>query len=502
MKYFFILLLLSIHLLADIKTERFASFSLNNGDLQIENGHYLEAIDSFRSAYETSNSNEIKAKAILREANLFSLYLDDKFIAIDLYRKILKNYSNVSSMEYAIYSLGMLYKDIGKRKKAIATFERYNNYYKNGKFSNQIEFMLRRLLKTKILKPKKSPLVVTKSIKIPTVRVLLSNKKHFTLSSKSGIQLDNKIHKTIQVKYINGKISINNKRYFKLNLKSKAPIYVASKNKRYRGDMTITTYKNKLALINTIAMNDYLYGVVTSESFDKWDIEALKAQAIASRTYAYYQSKVRENWIYDIKDNTHDQVYNGINGETHKSIKAVDETLGQILLANDKITYSQYTASSGWYSASSKEIFDVNISYLRAHKDRFSKEMPNGKWKVKIPISDFEKRLNKMGFNFNGIYALEPIKIGESGRVLEINVKAQNGEKTLRTYSTVRRAAKLKDILFAVKRVGNSFVFNGGGFGHGVGYSQWGGQKMAKDGYKYDEILKFYYANAILKELW
>ncbi len=266
--------------------------------------------------------------------------------------------------------------------------------------------------------------------------------------------------------------------------------------------MRITTYKNRLALINVVQMHDYLYGVVTRESFSTWDIEALKAQAVASRTYAYYQSKVRKNWVFDVKDNTHDQVYGGINAQTRKSIQAVDETLGKVLLSNKKVILSQYTASSGWHSASSQEIFNARKSYLSAHADRFSKFMPNGTWKKKISIRQFEKNLNKRGFNFKNIYALEPVRIGESGRVLSIKVRAQNGDKILRTYSTVRRAADLKDILFTVKRIGKYFVFDGGGYGHGVGYSQWGGQKMAKDGYSYNDILKFYYKDVTLKELW
>lgn len=502
MKYFYIILSLFSLLNADINTERFASFSISNGDLNLENGRYLESIDLYRSAYEASDNDEIKAKALLREANLFSIYLDDKLQAIILYKQLLDNYTNVSTIEYAMYSLAMLYKDIGEREKSISVLENYIKYYKNGKFSNQIRFILKRLIAKKILLPKKNPLKITITQKIPNIRVLLVNTRELTLSSKSGIWINNKKYKSIKAKYKNGKIIINKKAYFTLELISKTPIYVANEKKSYKGKMLLSIYKNKLALVNIVAMNDYLYGVVTSESYYKWNMEALKAQAVASRTYAYYQSKVRKNWIFDIKDNTSDQVYNGIKAYTDKSIKAVDETLGVILLSNEKVILSQYTASSGWHSASSHEIFNARKSYLSAHADRFSKVMPNGKWQKKISIKQFEKNLNKRGFDFKGIYALEAVKIGESGRVLSTRVKARNGEKVLRTYSTIRRAADLKDILFTVKRVGNNFVFDGGGYGHGVGYSQWGGQRMAKDGYKYNEILKFYYKDVTLKELW
>lgn len=502
MKFLYILIALFVTLSADINTERFASFSISNGDLQLENGYYLESIDLYHSAYEASENSEIKAQALLREANLFALYLDDKKKAITLYKKLLDTYPHVSTVEYASYSLGMLYKDIGKRDAAIETFQTYVQNFPNGKFLNQIRFFLARVLKQKELIPKSNPLKIDTLQKMPTLRVLLTRKKSVTLSSSSGIVLNNQSYKDVSAKYHNGYVVVNGQKYKQVTLSSQTPIYVKNKKKRYKGQMLLTSYKNRLALVNVVPMNEYLYGVVTSESFRSWKMEALKSQAVASRTYAYYQSKVRKNWVFDIKDNTSDQVYNGVNGETKESRKAVDTTLGQVLLSNDKVIFSQYTASSGWHSASSKEIFNADKSYLYAHQDNFSKVMPNGRWKKKISIRQFEKNLNRQGFDFQSIYALEPVKVGESGRVLTIKVKASNGEKVLRTYATVRKAANLKDILFQVKKVNGYFFFEGGGFGHGVGYSQWGGQKMAKEGYAYDEILKFYYDDVVLKKLW
>jgi len=502
MKFLYVIIALFVTLNADIDTERFASFSISNGDLQLENGYYLESIGLYHSAYEASKNSEIKAQSLLREANLFSLYLDDKKKAISLYKKLLNNYPHVSTVEYAIYSLGMLYKDIGKRDSAIDIFENYIQDFPQGKFLNQIQFLLTRLLQQEKLIPKSNPLKIDTLQKIPTLRVLLSKKGSVTLSSKTGIILNNRSYKKLSARYTHGNIIIDAQKYTEVELSSNSPIYVQNKHKSYKGKMLLTSYKNRLALVNLVKMNDYLYGVVTSESFASWKPEALKAQAVASRTYAYYQSKVRKNWVFDIHDNTFDQVYSGMKGESKQSINAVDATLGVVILSNDKVIYSQYTASSGWYSASSKEIFNAEKSYLYAHRDNFSKAMPNGTWTKKISIRQLEKNLNKRGFNFKSIYALEPVKIGESGRVLTIKVKAINGEKILRTYSTVRRAANLYDILFKVKKVNGYFVFEGGGFGHGVGYSQWGGQKMAKDGYKYDEILKFYYNQVVLKKLW
>ncbi|MDF1875236.1 SpoIID/LytB domain-containing protein [Sulfurimonas sp. SAG-AH-194-I05] len=502
MKNLYLIALFLTSLSADIDTQRFTSFSINNGDLQLENGEYFESISSYRSAYDASDEDTMKTKALLREANLFSLYLDDKEEAISLYKQVLTNYSHVEGSEYARYSLGMLYKDLGKREKSLDILDAYIRYYPHGNFSNQVLFTLERLRKKKTLRVKKNPLKVLTTNDTPIMRVLLSQKPHITLSSQSGIYLDSQLYKSLHVEYKNGVIFINNKSYSHAKLSSQTPIYVAQKKRKYKGDMLLTSYKDRLALVNLVPMNAYLYGVVTSESYASWHKEALKAQAVASRTYAYYQAKVRKHWVFDVKDSTSDQVYKGVNGESHNAIEVVDATFGEVLLSENKVILSQYTASSGWHSASSQEIFNANKPYLASHVDRFSKSMPNGEWVTKISLAKFESNLNKRGFNFKDIYALEPVKMGESGRVLSIKVKAKNGEKILRTYSTVRRAAGLKDILFTVRRVGNFFVFDGGGYGHGVGYSQWGGQKMAKEGYTYDAILKFYYANIRLKKLW
>jgi stage II sporulation protein D len=277
---------------------------------------------------------------------------------------------------------------------------------------------------------------------------------------------------------------------------------VVSKKRKYRGYIKLINKDNKIRVTNIVDIESYIYGVVTSESISNWKIEALKSQAIASRTFAYFQSQKRKNWTYDVLDNTGDQVYKGIQGEHKKGILATNKTKGIVITYNNKPILAQYTANSGWNSASSSEIFGVYKPYLYGHKDKFSITMPLGKWEQKVSIKSIEKKMIQKGIKIGRLIDIKPYQIGKSGRVLKVKFIGSNGTKVLKSYTSIRRFAKLKDILIDIKKDGQYIYFKGGGFGHGVGYSQWGGQAMAKEGYKYNEILQFYYKDIKLKKFW
>ena len=86
---------------------------------------------------------------------------------------------------------------------------------------------------------------------------------------------------------------------------------------------------------------------------------------------------------------------------------------------------------------------------------------------------------------------------------IKVVINGEKGKKILKTYTSIRRAAKLDDILLKkIIKQNDKFIFIGGGYGHGVGYSQWGGEAMAKNGYSYKKILSYYYKNISIKKLW
>ncbi len=479
--------------MATVSTEAFSKWNINYGDLLVDQGKYLESVEAYDAAFEATDVNKLKIEAI--------------------YKKIHTKFPKRKEAEFALYQAGMLAKDM-QSKEALGLLDKYLKEYRKGKFYFQVKFTRDRLKKELVVKTpveisqripikviknvtKKPPITPKKKIqksldKMVKIRVAL-HKKIKKITFSGDLIVDNKRYSQVKCYYENKKIIFNNKAYSKLIINSNSPIKMDSKKYKYSGKMKLIAKGRGIRVINIVDIENYIYGVVTSESISSWHIEALKSQAIASRTYAYYQASVRKNWDYDVLDNTGDQVYKGLSGKHKNGVKATDATRGEILTYKDKPILAQYTANSGWKSASSKEIFGVKKHYLYGHEDPFSKKMPSGKWKKQMSLKEIQKDLNKRGILIGELYSIQSAKVGPSGRILKVKFIGSKGEKTIKTYSSLRRIVGLMDVLTTIEREGDIFYFNGGGFGHGVGYSQWGGQAMAKDGYTYKEILKYYY---------
>lgn len=129
--------------------------------------------------------------------------------------------------------------------------------------------------------------------------------------------------------------------------------YVSTKGKWYHGKLMIKNVNGKLIVINDVDLENYLKGVVPSEMPASWEYEALKAQAIAARSFALANLGKQAKNGYDLKDNTEDQAYGGASAETNKTNKAVDETHGLVLTYDMKIISAYYSASAGGMTSAS-----------------------------------------------------------------------------------------------------------------------------------------------------
>lgn len=143
-------------------------------------------------------------------------------------------------------------------------------------------------------------------------------------------------------------------------IKTKEPGYLCSKRAWYRGNFIINNSNNGANLINELALEDYLKGVVPAEMPSRWNYEALKAQAIAARSYAVATTNAGKHGSqgFDLVDTTADQAYGGASAEKESTTKAVQETKGIVLVQNKKVIPTYYHASSGgktkvWNSAGS-----------------------------------------------------------------------------------------------------------------------------------------------------
>ena len=140
--------------------------------------------------------------------------------------------------------------------------------------------------------------------------------------------------------------------------------FVSTKGKWYRGKLAVKIQNGKLTVINDIDLEDYLRGVVPSEMPPSWEFEALKAQAIAARSYALANLGKQAKYGYDLKDNTEDQAYGGASAETNRTNKAVEDTLGLVLTYDMKIISAYYSASAG--GMTNTNAWGSNLPYLHS----------------------------------------------------------------------------------------------------------------------------------------
>lgn len=142
--------------------------------------------------------------------------------------------------------------------------------------------------------------------------------------------------------------------------------FISAKSKWYRGHLIIQNKNKKLTVINEVDLEDYIKGVFPSEMPSSWELEALKAQAIAARSYALANLGKRASLGYDLKDTPEDQAYGGASAETSKTNKAVDETSGLVLTYNYKVVSAFYSASAGGQTVTAKEAWGNDVPYVRS----------------------------------------------------------------------------------------------------------------------------------------
>ncbi len=265
-------------------------------------------------------------------------------------------------------------------------------------------------------------------------------------------------------------------------------------NEGYRGMLELHNILGKLLVINVLKINEYLYGVVPGEIVHSWNIEALKAQAVAARTYTYHHLVNNKKSLYDLDNSTNFQVYKGMSIETEETNKAVDETTGEIAVFNGKPIVAFFHSTCGGLTADDKYVWEgEGQSYLKPVVCNFCKESPYRSWEEKITIDEIREYLEK---EYNGIGRITGISFQrKDNRVISAVIRHSNGviKMTGNEFRLIFPEKKIKSMFFFASQTSDGLILHGHGWGHGVGMCQWGAKGMAENGANYKDILKFYY---------
>ena len=271
--------------------------------------------------------------------------------------------------------------------------------------------------------------------------------------------------------------------------------YVWIGDRWYRGKTRLILQGDNITAINHVDLEQYLYSVVGAEAVSSWPIEALKAQAVAARSYALYKRNTGSNGIYDVDTTIGTQVYKGLDSEYTTTHQAVNGTLGQIMTYNNEVILAAFHSSSGGHTENVEDIWTSPLPYLRAVVD-YDHESPVFEWQQVIPVSKIRRLVAGVG----RIRGLQPEKMTPRGRVITMKVTGDRGTATV-SGKKLRKALDLRSTLFRVSTDGKNLHVKGRGFGHGLGLSQWGAYYLAKQGVNYHQILAHYYQSANLTQL-
>ena len=302
--------------------------------------------------------------------------------------------------------------------------------------------------------------------------------------SQEGIKVRNTVYNTDAIMFIS---------------KKKAAISV--NNRSYRGDIFI--YKDasgKLLVVNTLDLESYLKGVLYHEISHKWPMDAIKAQAVASRTYALYQKEVMRSKDYDVSADTSSQVYGGYTSEKSKTNRAVNFTSGEVLTHKGKVFPAYFHATCGGTTEYAGELWKIDILPLKGGSVcSFCSDSPHYYWKAELDLKTITK---KLGERYQSKEDLNNIAVTErtgTGRVRTLELKDAS-QKSMVISAKDFRALLGSDLIrstnFSIIIDSDHVIFSGKGWGHGAGLCQWGAYGMSNKGYSYKQILDFYYPGA------
>lgn len=476
------------------------------GDL-LNQGSYLEALAAYNEIVTHSDIYESRAKGIFFMGTIYSLYLDQYDEALRLYGTLIKDYPGSSFAQDALFNTGMVHYEKGAFGEAYQNFKKYLEKYPGGKHQQSAEVWVESAKTEMGAEKKKEPAPLPElTVADTTLRVLIRDQvTGVTLGAAGPITISHAFsgqavyqgRGSLTLAARSGRLVVNGR-----ELKVSRCVATANEGilavdgKRYRGSLRISTdYTDKVQVINYVDLEGYLCGVVPREMSPKWAEDAIKAQAVAARSYALYIKQKSTDKPYDLVATTASQVYDGYDVEDPAATLAVDATRGEVMTYDDRLTIAYFHANSGGFTESAKNVWGADLPYLRGTRDPYSDNIPDGNWGLALSYLTVQERLNQYGLNVGAISRIRPIEISPSGRPLKVAVESTRGSTVLKSndFRLKVGARTLRSTLFRLQDATGGVQVLGKGFGHGVGMSQWGAYRMAEAGHDYREILQYYY---------
>jgi len=256
-------------------------------------------------------------------------------------------------------------------------------------------------------------------------------------------------------------------------------------------------------VINRVDLEEYVKGVVPAEVSSTWHPEMLKAQAVAARTYAFYQQVLSGAREYDVAATVQDQVYRGKEGVDAGILRAVEETRGLVVTYDGAPIYAAFSSTAAGLTEDAMNVWSKEYPYLKGVECPFDLMSPYYQWKSSFKIDTLEQNLRQQGFPVGTITTMMPQSFSRGGRVAKLRILHSGGELIIRG-EELRKVVGytiIPSTQFAIESIGRDVVLSGFGAGHAVGMCQWGAKELAELGYPFSTILRYYYPGTELQPM-
>ncbi len=328
----------------------------------------------------------------------------------------------------------------------------------------------------------------------------------------------------VKAAVLNGSITINNVSFgSEVSLSRYNNEFLELDGRRYRGSLNLhLSGSGRISAVNVLSVEHYIAGVISAEMPASWEIEALKVQAVAARTYSLYVRQTAgtgRNW--DVRSTQADQVYRGIEAESPRIWGVVEQTGGQVLICpQSDIRYglfpAYFSSTCGGHTFNASDVFGDNFEPLKGvrcpHCEKTAPKRHYSWQDVVIPKKELFEKLCQKYPNLKELGELKTVKVsgyvqhGQFYKFTRVDLIGTSGKSNwLRgeDFRFIVGASSVKSTACRIEDTGSSIRFHSArGYGHNVGMCQYGAQAMAREGKNYKEILDFYYPGAVLKGLY
>ena len=269
-----------------------------------------------------------------------------------------------------------------------------------------------------------------------------------------------------------------------------------------RGEIVVQARGQRIEVLNRVGLEDYVASTVGGEMSSGWPREALRAQAVAARTYVLHEANRHRNQAWDVLATALSQVYRGLEAETSETRSAARATAGQVLTYEGDPILAVFHSTAGGRTATAGEVWGQDLPYLRVIEVEDEDDAPHTYWRTVFDRGALAKIFEAAGV---GVGELQHVSVEgrtSSGRVESLGVAGATGAHSLRgpQLRLLLRSLSLRSTLFEVLESSDEFIFVGSGHGHGVGMSQWGARAMARQGASYKRILARFYPGSRLEK--